>query len=1022
MRDQEKLGAVGRANFQLTEDHIARPGSRGRKKPRETNAITQRRAACGFLDKCHPRWAEAISVLGLLLGAALPMAWAQGPGASPAVPPGEAREWYEFALDLWNALVGTVGVPGAIGVVVLAFILCPLIVGWARYGPETLFNLSRDLIARMWNGSEAASAGNAAQPPPPLVERESESGATPEPVVPFLSHAEQLRAYLEKVRTDCEGLRLGGISTEASDPQKTAAEQRNPLLLREVFVPLEVDRFRDGADDAPDLKGRREKLEWRREERDRLSAIEALAAPEAARAVLLGQPGAGKSSVLRFLAYHHARAYPGGATVQEGLSDWPGEVMLPVPVSLARLAEALPIEYEHGLEKLEKKVRGFVEAEIEAHEDLRGFGTRFWQELREHGALFLFDGLDEVAPEKRHLVKRALVDFLTTRPDWRAVVTCRTYSYVDPEWRLEEWPAYTLEPLRPAQQQVFIEKWYGALCDKDPASKGLYEGKAEKLKREIRDPSRRLHEIAGNPLVLTLIAIVHTHRVELPRSRVQIYEDCTQLLLVRWQTRRSPGAPLRSVLEAMREVASPEKREGLENQLLRAVYEVAMRARSGQGVTHGATTLVDERSLEAALAGRVGEEATHIFIDYCKNANGLILAQGLRTLPDRPADEGPVMCFSFPHPSFEEYLAARYLALLDQPAAELARRNAESDRWFFTGVFLAEYFAIQIQRFRELRELVDTLVFANLGAMPEDAGGWRNVWLAGVIWPLVPQEFPDRVDEALEKRVRDLLVRLVVEGRLSPTERADAARALDRLGDPRDFDELVPVPAGRFWMGGEDGDERPRHEVDLPYGYRIGKYPVTVGQWRRFVEDANYRCDPHALAGHRNHPVTWVSWHDARAYSEWLTGEWRRRGRLEDAEVVRLPTEAEWEKAARGGDGREWPWSGEFDPVRVNVWETGIGAICAVGCFPLGSSPCGALDMAGNVWEWCHTLYRPYPYAAEDGREDSSAQGRRVLRGGSFDVSGGGARSAYRFHIVPDGFSDRLGFRVVVSPSAFSGR
>ena len=240
-----------------------------------------------------------------------------------------------------------------------------------------------------------------------------------------------------------------------------------------------------------------------------------------------------------------------------------------------------------------------------------------------------------------------------------------------------------------------------------------------------------------------------------------------------------------------------------------------------------------------------------MFVEYCQSANGLLLAQGSRRLPERPADEKPVECYAFPHPSFEEYLAARYIAILDQPHTTLAQRNAANDRWFYVGVFLAEYASIVSQRPRDVLDLTDALLAwlhpstslrsAQDAATP-DEGHWRNVWLAGVIWPIFCGEFPDRNDEKILSRVRQELTMLITAEQLLPRERAEAGRALSVLGDLRDFDELVTVEAGRFWMGSDKAvdqfaydDELPQREVDVP-AFQVGKYPVTVKQWRAFVE------------------------------------------------------------------------------------------------------------------------------------------------------------------------------------------
>jgi formylglycine-generating enzyme required for sulfatase activity len=276
--------------------------------------------------------------------------------------------------------------------------------------------------------------------------------------------------------------------------------------------------------------------------------------------------------------------------------------------------------------------------------------------------------------------------------------------------------------------------------------------------------------------------------------------------------------------------------------------------------------------------------------------------------------------------------------------------------------------------------------------------------------PAVPQG-PNDIPAAY----RDYLQTMTDDRRVDPRARARAGSVLGALGDPRDLAEMMLVPAGPFRVGSNEyDDEKPEHEVDLPAFY-IARYPVTNGQYARFVEARTYRppdhwrgkTPPHEL---RNHPVVHVTWHDAVAYCAWLS---EARG-----EAVRLPTEAEWEKAARGTDGRRYPWGDRPDPNLANYDDTGIGTTSPVGCFPGGASPYGCEEMAGNVWEWTSSKYQPYCYVPDDGREDPAGDAPRTLRGGSFRGLDLDVRCAYRFGYVPNYGSDLDGFRVVRSPGS----
>jgi formylglycine-generating enzyme required for sulfatase activity len=196
--------------------------------------------------------------------------------------------------------------------------------------------------------------------------------------------------------------------------------------------------------------------------------------------------------------------------------------------------------------------------------------------------------------------------------------------------------------------------------------------------------------------------------------------------------------------------------------------------------------------------------------------------------------------------------------------------------------------------------------------------------------------------------------------------------------------ETIVVPAGPFLMG-EKMDT-----VELPE-FRIAKYPVTCAEYFHFIAATGHRRPDYWLRDGSyppklaRHPVVFVSWADAVAYTEWLGG--------------RLPSEAEWEKAARGADGRLYPWGNEFKAENCNTSESGTDGTRPVDAHPGGVSPYGLMDMAGNVWEWTATHY-------------DDDQQWRVLKGGSWDYKGlKDTRCAFRVYFRPDFRNGAVGFR-----------
>jgi len=265
---------------------------------------------------------------------------------------------------------------------------------------------------------------------------------------------------------------------------------------------------------------------------------------------------------------------------------------------------------------------------------------------------------------------------------------------------------------------------------------------------------------------------------------------------------------------------------------------------------------------------------------------------------------------------------------------------------------------------------------------------------------------------------------------------------VEEMGLPEGWESLDPVRILPQWYK----REIPQHRLWLPACY-IARYPVTTAQFQLFITESGYPFSlPALLPERKNHPVTGVQWADAMAYCRWLhqvlaasdrTPAWLRsllKGK--EGWRVTLPSEAEWEKAARGSaDGenpkRLFPWGDGFDAGKANLKEAGIGTTSSVGCFPGGASPYGVQDLAGNVWEWTRSMwgeeeYRvhyPYPYNPCDGRESRQPDrinALRVLRGASYNNYQRYARCATRRSPFPELKSSARGFRVAISRNKIS--
>ncbi len=790
------------------------------------------------------------------------------------------------------------------------------------------------------------------------------------------------------------------------------------------------------------------------------------------RLVLLGDPGSGKSTFVNFVtlclageALGREDANLARLTAPLPQDDkerrkkkepqpqpWSHGALLPVRVILRDFAaQGLPAI---GRRATAKHLWDFIARRLK-EAALGDYERYLGQELQKLGGLILLDGLDEVpeADRRREQIKQAVSDFAKSFPRCRILITSRTYAYQQQAWRLSNFSEAVLAPFGEGQIRRFVDRWYAHIAPAQGWSHDEAQGRAELLKRAIFG-NERLQALAERPLLLTLMASLHAWRGgSLPEKREELYADTVDLLLEWWERPKVVRDTEGHVI-----VQQPSLAEWLQvdREQVRAVLnELAYQAHAGQPDMVGTADVSEGDLLSGLLAlSRNPDVNPAHLVDYLSRRAGLLLPRGVKV-------------YTFPHRTFQEYLAACHLTDHGYPdeVADLGRRDP--NRWrevvLLAGAKAARGTASAVW------SLVDALCYRDVARetdLPvEDAWG---ALLAGQI--LVESANLERVSERNHRKldlVRQQLVYVLradgLEGRVSlpPTERAAAGRDLARLGDPR-FDPhrrylpdepmlgFVRIPAGEFWMGTRAQDipvllerfggkrewyelETPQHKVFLPE-YYIARYPVTVAQWRAFIEDSGHKLvDDRSLLDPGNHPVRYVTWYEALAYCKWLEEKLRTLdlpglGNLSGLRVT-LPSEAEWEKASRGTDGRRYPWGDEPDPNRANYDDTGIGTTSAVGCFPGGASPYGVEEMIGNVWEWTRSLWgedfsKPkfaYPYVCDDGREDLEAERDilRVVRGGSFGNGQWYARCACRGRDVPFFHWLDGGFRVVlvVSPS-----
>ena len=820
----------------------------------------------------------------------------------------------------------------------------------------------------------------------------------PEPELPDPTAAQQ--TYLRRLQTVCNTLLLQYI-----DPEAFASERMRQQVMDLASVYTTLDTTAQVRVEGEKETGRRTKarLAERPEAETRLlTALEAAAAQR--RMVLLGDPGSGKSTFIKHLALCLAgeSLEPGHDWLARLQPQWPHGPLFPLLVVLRDFARSP--HCDGTADGLWRFLGG----------ELASFAPRLQRRMVDDGGvLVLFDGLDEVTEEAQRIrVRDAVANFASryNHPRNRYLVTCRVYAYQDPRWQLPEvFPVYTLAPFTDERIEAFIDAWYREVEQLGWKTSAEATELAGRLKQAVQQPG--LNVLAPRPLLLTVMALLHTTRGRLPDDRVKLYAETVKLLLARWQEAR---------LGVESGVSCMVNLDRLQAALEKVTFEAHL-AQQTKG-----TADIPEKDLREALAkGCLNGDwnGAGTLISYIKERAGLLVerAPGL---------------YTFPHRTFQEYLAAVHLAL--QPAfthiaADLVRKNPTQWREVF---MLAVSYMAREQRLPHIA-LPAVEELCPRQAAPLDptarravaAEEWRAAWWAGEGLCEIGLGDARQLQGAFVDHVCGWLTALVEAGALVPVERAAAGRVLALLGDRRPGVGLradgLPditwrgVSEGPFWMGGSDADrlardkEKPRHRIHLS-AFHVARYPVTNEQYYAFWRDQGYaekwrhcwtdggwewkkdQTGPYTVGGSvdlPNHPVVGVSWYEAVAFCHWLTERLQAAGELGSDQQIRLPTEAEWERAARGpvptqdAPSRRYPWEGDWQEDRCNSQEARLDATSAVGLFPRGATPDGIYDLAGNVFEWCWDWYGERTYAESQDAHNPQGpdQGEyRVLRGGSW--------------------------------------
>lgn len=726
------------------------------------------------------------------------------------------------------------------------------------------------------------------------------------------------------------------------------------------------------------------------------------------------------------------------------LDNWPHGALTPIYIELRRLVVSKHFPADVKTPATADHLWAYIQHEV-LGEALAAYAEDLRYDLEHGHAVLILDGLDEVPYPEGKLKQRqgqliSLAQSLNTRyATSRIIFASRPYAYEG--WTLPGFQAVTITEFEDNHRTALASRLYRtAGLDADAAQE-----KAQALNRQLRQID---DELKDRPLFVTLMATIYLRGDSegLPTRRGALYRESILLLLDRW-TQSKPGAP------SLIEILGDKSLDELYDRLAALAYEVHEQYGEQPG-----TPEIDESLLYQHLKP-LGRSIAAELIPYLSENAGVLVCPG-------QDDEKDV--FHFAHRTFQEYLAATHLMTLCTKADSfgLVREHIMSKPqvWRVPCTLAGDVLA-DTDRRGDLWDLLDDLLddeIAQDRAIAADDPRWWTVWLVSVV--LGEQKMLDggklkRRDQFVADQVCDWTLELVATPQaLPPAERALCGRAMGLLGDPRPGvgvmpSPLAPLPEGEgergrglrgegllpqiewcdipappdgvFIMGADNQSDNPRREVELKYSFKMAKYLITYQQFQTFVDSGEYdqpdwwigfppEYQPQAMAkqanDYDNHPRDSVSWYQAVAFTRWLTVKCRAADLIGDKVEIRLPTEQEWEYAARGTDERTYPYPGDFDATKGNTSQTGIGQTSAVGLFPDGASPFGVLDMSGNLWEWCQNKYRNPELLLVDDSGDT-----RVLRGGSFGNPQYGAAASYRDAYYPRYVNFNFGLRLVVA-------
>jgi len=855
------------------------------------------------------------------------------------------------------------------------------------------------------------------------------------PVSTVLDAPEYIAARERYLAALCERYNItqtaGFVDVIAKDDQ--VGNPRRLTLLGEegVYVPLLLDAA-SGADRASHRMDDEMQEAEAREAAHPLTLADALTLP--GHLAIIGDAGSGKTTLLQVIASVLAAADPAAlgddiAPVLAALrSEQTSRATDPLPIFLPlRLFEraCATAHYERCPEDLLRFVDDWFARWHPVTELPPGFLA---DHLRGGRAWLLLDALDEVPePEHRKALRTVIHALADQLPGVRLIVTARVLAYGTA--RLDNrFTVLRVRDLDDDQRVQMVRNIYRGLDVLDA------ERKANDLATRITR-SAELQDLTRTPVMVWTAAVVHALRGELPESRAALYAAYVEILLKHSFKQSDEDVESVTTLIDGQGWTLSERHE----YLTYAAFEVHRRLETQRERRVEPLAYIGERELtDDILAAYFQENLGWDKREARQRARHFVALMVERSGLLYQSDQGYTLG---DHLTMQEFLAGCYLGEHYREYTDLLPALVGNAWWRETLLLAAGYLAQE--RGTDARKFLVqlaasapngdpsgkllALTVAGRGLVQLRARLRRPAWYTALAQDFANRLYPLLYAQPAAASIPARQEAGLVLGLLYGMPGEESSLQDPRFTAPLGLPEFIDIPAGPFWMGGDkraDKDERPRHQVTLD-AYAMARYPTTNAMYARFIADEGYTnadwwaeaiADKYWTAGKGFHggnlppywadsrwnnpsqPVVGVSWYEAVAYCRWLTAT------CADGYVYRLPTEAEWERAARWGNTplpvgegigeRVYPWGAGDDEWRegyCNSKEAGLEVTSPVGLFPLGAAKGDIHDMVGNVYEWCGDWYGEDYYAQSQDAHNPIGPKKgnlRVLRGGSWYTEG----------------------------------